>query len=254
MLDLQDIHDYKIGSSGTFSLRIPAAEYGRSLNDFVFEPSPPGWHQAYCQGYFFMVEGFKSRPESYFIFSMARGAPYAAGEYYASFVYEIKVLPSSLRPRSSQSGNFPERVINTITTEIGQRKEKNEIGDIESKLWTGIIGECKETQNNFVQNSIDSRAEAGFQSVGQFLLNNFKRKVEIVEVKYPKVKVIIPKIDELKNGLRSSQNEEGKPNPLKWSETSPKDEIKRIVEQIGQLEEEMQKIINQENPVKNDYS
>jgi hypothetical protein len=250
IINSEDITSYKISSNATFSLRIPAADYGRSLNDFVFEPSAPGWYQAYCQGYFFMVEGFKPQEESYFVFSMARGAPYAAGEYYASFVYEIKVLPRSLKPRSSQSGNFPERILHSITNDFTSRKEKKEIGEIEFNYLSSIIRDCKETQNNFVQNSINNRAEAEFQSVGRFLINSLKNRVRMAKARNPKIKDIIPKIEEYEKTVMTIQEGKEKLTPPKWSGKSPKTGIEGIIEQIRLFEEEIQTEMQQGTPPK----
>jgi hypothetical protein len=248
IVNSKDVTSYKVSSSGTFSLRIPSADYGKSLNDFVFDPSPPGWHQAYCQGYFFMVDGFKPQKESYFIFSMARGAPYAAGEYYASFVYEIKVLPRSLKPRSSQSGNFPERILDTITTEFGTRKENKEVGEIEFNFLNTIIRDCRETQNSFVQNSIENRSEAEFQSVGQFLLNTLKNRMRMAKARNPNLKDIIPKIEEFEKEVMARQVGTEKVKPSKWSGISPKEGVERIIEQIRIFEQEVQ--TQQQDPPK----
>ena len=112
------IAQHKLDTSGLFSLRIPDTEYGTSLKDFVMEPESPGQYQAYCQGYYFMVNDFTARDQSYFIFSITKGAPYGAGEYYASLTYEIKVISSSLRPSAPQPGVFPEHMIGKIKNEL----------------------------------------------------------------------------------------------------------------------------------------
>ena len=234
-----DILKYKIDSSGTFSLRIPEADYGKSLNDFVFKPSPPGWHQAYCQGYFFMVEGFKPRAESYFIFSMARGAPYAAGEYYASFAYEIKVIPSYLRPRSSQSGNFPEKIMNNIKNEIISRKEKKEIGEIEQDYWDRVIGYCRDTQDNFVQHSINNRKDAEFQSIEKFLWNTLKARAKMAKARNPNAKDVLPEIEKCEKDSMTEQKPEGPSNAPTGLLKNERERIDKILKLVKMLEDKM---------------
>lgn len=180
LLNADQIAQHKIDTNGLFDVTIPDVPYGTSLKDFVMDPSPPGTYSAYCQGYYFLVDGFDAREESYFIHSISKGAPYAAGEYYASFTYEIKVIEKSLRPRSPVSGKFPEQIISTIRNEINAKKTSGEIDEITSNAYVECIENCQNTHDLFVKSSIGSSREAAIsqsmKGYGEKLTDINKRK------------------------------------------------------------------------------
>ncbi|MDR4492241.1 MAG: hypothetical protein R2685_15295 [Candidatus Nitrosocosmicus sp.] len=124
ILSTDKIKTHKVDTNGTFRISIPDSQYGSSLKDFVLQHSP-GWYDAYCQGYFFMLTGFQVRETPYKIFLKARGNPYDVGEYYSSFLYEVRVIPRELRTAPPRSGKFPERILSSFREAIREKKEDN---------------------------------------------------------------------------------------------------------------------------------
>lgn len=208
---------YKVHSDGVFSLKIPHAEFGKSLNDYVLHPSPPGWYQAYCQGYFIMVDGFEPREDSYFIFSIAKGAPYNVGEYYASFLYEIKVLPSTLKPRPSQSGNFSEKIMNSMRDNLSEKSTSKEIDEYNFKYWTNLIENVLHTHDYFVTASLADRKNAAISSIIKLGLMKLKTKITLSKENDVKNEEIFSVVDKLEKWIES--------NPVKEFPT-PKGNIK----------------------------
>ncbi|CAN5634536.1 hypothetical protein BH23THE1_BH23THE1_13000 [soil metagenome] len=94
--------NYKLDTDGLFPLNIPDGTPSNTLKHHVLNPPAPGLYNAYCQGYFFLIRNLS--PGHHTIVSHAKGASYEAGQYYASFMYEIEVKKKN-ENISSFSGN-----------------------------------------------------------------------------------------------------------------------------------------------------
>lgn len=173
LLPSSEISNHKIDSNGPFPLNIPDAEYGTSLKDFVTDPSPPGWYETYCQGYFFLIDNFRAREEYYTISSRVRGAPYDVGEYFATFVYEIQVIPSYLRPTPPKSGMFPERIFDGIIKEIGPEKTDDKMNIPGSQNLIEMIEFSQKADRCYLENK-ENKSEAESNAIMMLILGRLK--------------------------------------------------------------------------------
>ncbi len=216
----KQIREYKT-DTGMFNLRIPNADYGTSLKDFVIDPASPGLYPAYCQGYFFLVDGFEARPRRYTIFSIARGAPYSGGEYHASFLYEIEVIPGSMRSIPPVSGRFPQSIHDTIRSDLTNKKTSEEIDEITLNEYTGYLDCCQKAQKKFI-NERQKGEEAAIK------LARDELKIGVTEV-----------YERMKDARMVEENKKSE------ADKDRKEEIKRIRNKIkeGQLNNPEQKTI-----------
>lgn len=142
-----EISMYKVQTRLPFRLDIPDTPYGRSLGPFIQSPPAPGQYDAYAEGYFFLVTGFKARRTPYRLFSLAEGARYQAGPYFASFCYDIYVR-TARSIRKPDPNPIPPKVYYSIDKELKDMKQDGRLDEPDYKEWNQIIYATKNKQQS----------------------------------------------------------------------------------------------------------
>jgi hypothetical protein len=161
----EQIRTFRIETS-LFTVRIPDVQYPDSLKFFVQnadELDNAGDYTAVTEGYFFLLKFNAVRQtETHYIFSHAKGVPYNVGDYYATFVYQIDVIPNSFRskPPLNREG-VPALIKGYIEDELNKKVEGGEINkDIEHVKIMEMVDKVRGSQTAIAKNEAAAKFKA----------------------------------------------------------------------------------------------
>jgi hypothetical protein len=115
--------------SHDFVLHVPDVPYGRSLKDYIDTPlTVPGDFQANAAGWCILFR-FTQPNTSHTVAFYARGILEPFGQYFASGIYTINVLPSSPQQKLPSSRGAPATIKQKLRGTIEITKQKNGLPD-----------------------------------------------------------------------------------------------------------------------------
>jgi len=151
----EDMKKYRIETT-LFNVRISDIQYPYSEKYFVQnaqELEQAGNYAAIVEGYFFMLKlNTVKDVQRHYVISHAKGARYSVGDYYATFVYQIDVMPQSYRskPPLNRQG-IPIPIRRRIEEELENKVKDKEIDGTERDK---IMNWVKSIRKGEIQRSI----------------------------------------------------------------------------------------------------